>query len=205
MPARPSVLGGGLLERARSTTLALLGVTAAVGLGIVALALNQSWPLIAGSPVPGPPPGDVAVGEARVAVAGPARGPRGTAAPASADAPRARGESSGDQATATPAPARSQEGADQLVAASKPVAAKQSPSGGGGDGRGPSPAPPPQTQAAQPPQPASTPTVSAPAPPPSGESEESPQSAAPASAPGEESFVPAWSEGNGHAYGRDRD
>lgn len=53
--AKPSLLGDSLLERARSTTLALLGVTAAVGLAVVWLALQQGWPLVAGSPVPGLP------------------------------------------------------------------------------------------------------------------------------------------------------
>jgi hypothetical protein len=52
---RPSILGDGLLERARSTSLALIGVTAAVGLGMVALAMNQSWPLVAGGPIPPAP------------------------------------------------------------------------------------------------------------------------------------------------------
>lgn len=51
----PSVLGRGLLVRARSTSLALLGLTTAVGLGMVALALNQGWPLIAGSSIPALP------------------------------------------------------------------------------------------------------------------------------------------------------
>lgn len=64
---KPSVLGGGLLERARSTTLALLGATTAVGLAMVALALNQSWPVIADSPLPVGPPRHEAVGEASVA------------------------------------------------------------------------------------------------------------------------------------------
>lgn len=66
-PKKPSVLGGGLLERVRSTTLALLGVTTAVGLAMVALALNQSWPLIAGSPIPGAPSQQEAIGKATVA------------------------------------------------------------------------------------------------------------------------------------------
>lgn len=51
--SRPSLLGDGLLERARSTSFAMLGLTAAVGLGLVALALNQSWPLLPGGPIPG--------------------------------------------------------------------------------------------------------------------------------------------------------
>jgi hypothetical protein len=64
---KPSVLGGGLLERARSTTLALLGMTTAIGLAMVALALNQSWPLIADSPIPGAPSRQEAIGKATVA------------------------------------------------------------------------------------------------------------------------------------------
>lgn len=64
----PSLLGNGLLERARSTTLALLGLTAAVGLGFIFLALNQDWPLIAGAPIPGA--SHQAVGKATVAAAG---------------------------------------------------------------------------------------------------------------------------------------
>jgi hypothetical protein len=66
---RASVLGEGLLERARSTSLALLGLTAAVGLAMVALALNQGWPLIAGAPIPGFGGKQQAVGDATVAAA----------------------------------------------------------------------------------------------------------------------------------------
>ncbi len=53
--ARFSVLGNGLLERTRSTTFGLLGMTAAVGLAIIAVALHGSWPLIEGSRVPRAP------------------------------------------------------------------------------------------------------------------------------------------------------
>ena len=60
---RPSLLvrllGAGMLERARATSLALLGATAAVGLAIVALALNQGWPLLEGSAIPAAPRQDV--------------------------------------------------------------------------------------------------------------------------------------------------
>jgi hypothetical protein len=52
----PSVLGDGLPERLRSTLVALLGVTAAAGLGIVALALQQGFPLVGSGPLPDPPP-----------------------------------------------------------------------------------------------------------------------------------------------------
>jgi hypothetical protein len=64
--ARASVLGDGLLERIRSTSLALLGLTAAIGLAMVALALNQGWPLVASSPIPGFGSRHQAVGDAAV-------------------------------------------------------------------------------------------------------------------------------------------
>ncbi len=67
LPSGQSVLGDGLLERTRSTSLALLGPTAAIGLAMVALALNQGWPLIAGAPIPGFGSGHQAVGDATVA------------------------------------------------------------------------------------------------------------------------------------------
>jgi hypothetical protein len=81
--ARPSVLGDGLLERARSTSFALLGLTAAVGLGLVALAVNQSWPLIPGGPIPVPPVERAAVHTATVA-ARPTAASGGLAAPSTA-------------------------------------------------------------------------------------------------------------------------
>ena len=71
---KTSVLGDGLLERTRSTSLALLGATAAIGLTMVALALNQGWPLIAGAPIPGFRSEHQAVGKA--AVVAKARGGR---------------------------------------------------------------------------------------------------------------------------------
>jgi len=52
---RPSFAGTGLLERMRSTTFALLGITAAVGLGLVATLSQQSWPLLPSAPLPGLP------------------------------------------------------------------------------------------------------------------------------------------------------
>lgn len=73
---RTSVLGDGLLERTRSTSLALLGATAAIGLAIVALALNQGWPLIAGVPIPGFGSDRQAVGKAAVVARATVRGSR---------------------------------------------------------------------------------------------------------------------------------
>ena len=74
---RASFLGDGILERARSTSLALLGATAALGLAIVALALNQSWPLVPGSPIPGFGENQEAVGDAAIAAQARAAGAGG--------------------------------------------------------------------------------------------------------------------------------
>jgi hypothetical protein len=68
--AMPSVLGDGLLERARSTGFALLGLTAAVCLGLVAFISHQGWPDILGGPIPRPPAEHQAVHERTIA-AGP--------------------------------------------------------------------------------------------------------------------------------------
>jgi len=78
--ARASVLGDGLLERARSTSLALLGFTAAIGLAMVALVFNQGWPLIPGAPIPGLGDGHEAVGDASVAAPAADRGGRAAVA-----------------------------------------------------------------------------------------------------------------------------
>ena len=74
--AKAGILGNGLLERVRSTTLALLGATAALGLTMIALALNQGWPLIAGAPIPGFGSEQQAVGKAAVVAKAKARGGR---------------------------------------------------------------------------------------------------------------------------------
>ncbi len=49
---RPSFAGRGLLERTRSTGFALLGITTAMGLGLVALVSQQNWPYLPASPIP---------------------------------------------------------------------------------------------------------------------------------------------------------
>lgn len=56
--AKLSFAGTGLLERMRSTTFALLGITAAMGLGLVAVAFQQDWPLLPAAPIPGLPGND---------------------------------------------------------------------------------------------------------------------------------------------------
>jgi hypothetical protein len=63
---RPSLAGTGLPERMRSTTFALLGLTAAAGLGMVAIFSQQGWPLLAPSPLPAVGTGPVAIDDAAI-------------------------------------------------------------------------------------------------------------------------------------------
>jgi hypothetical protein len=99
---RPSLAGTGLTERMRSTTFALLGITAAAGLGMVAIFSQQGWPLLSPSPVPSAPMGQTAVHPAvtlgpagtRAGIAGPARPASGSLFAAGAS-PAHRGAGSG--------------------------------------------------------------------------------------------------------------
>jgi hypothetical protein len=63
---RLSLAGDGLPERMRSTTFALLGITAATCLGLVAVFSQQEWPLLSPGPVPAAPAGPTAVGDAAI-------------------------------------------------------------------------------------------------------------------------------------------
>lgn len=206
LPGRSTLLGGGLLERARSTTLALLGVTAAVGLAIVALALNQSLPLIPGSPIPGTSSRHAAVGKATVAAGTAVEKPRST--PAGAADRQGQGASSTggphragapDEAPPGSAPADS---AEFVVSPSAPAKPRGGRSHGTPDQQNPVPA-------AKQPQPASaTPAVPTPDKPessPPAVTETPPPTATTSEAPADESHVPPWSHGNGHAYGRGDD
>lgn len=203
---KPSVLGGGLLERARSTTLALLGVTTAVGLAMVALALNQSWPLIADSPLPEAPAGQEAIGKATVAAqATPdvARAGLSTAASATYfDPSRVASKVDGGDA---PAPQAGSAPSAELVVA---PAAPSEPQGDTPAGAAkPSPAPSPAGNAPQPPaSPAPEPAQPEPAPPapPQSPPVVEPTPPATASEAPVESSVPPWSNGKGHAYGREK-
>lgn len=51
--AKPSFAGTGLLERMRSTTFAILGITAAMCLGLVAIVSQQGFPVLPALPIPG--------------------------------------------------------------------------------------------------------------------------------------------------------
>lgn len=193
-----------MLERARTTTLGLLGATAAVGLAIVALAANQDWPLVAGSGIPPLPPRHQSVGEATVA-AGVRAPTQITAAIGQAQAPADPGSrrSAGQRDSVTPEDGGS---SSFVVAQSTPV------DSGGGGGRSPA-----QPQGAPPaieqPQQASGTPVSAPAETPAAPS--APQPAAPAPSPPspttsevdpeDDVSPPSWSNGKGHGYGQDDD
>lgn len=198
---RPSVLGHGMLERARATSLALLGLTAAVGLAIVALALNQGWPLIADSSIPRVPPPRQAVGAASIVAGAEATGANppfsGRAARQSGGTARsASGRSVGGSPAAVPPTTGS---AELVIAPPAPPKPAGGPSHGGSKPTRPPVAEQPQqgsTTGAAPPE-ASPESIPPPAP-----VEPGPPTATPSEAPSE-SHVPSWSNGRGHAYGRD--
>lgn len=197
--AHATLLGDGMLERARATTLGLLGAAGAVGLAMIALVFNQGWPLVAGGPVPPLPPREQAVAKARVvattnphrqATAGAASRPRGSSG-RRGDA----GRSEAPESDSTPPPS-----SELAVVPAAPVDRQGDapPSDGNAVPAPAEPKPAParqiQTDASEQ-APASPPAAApppAPAPPPATASE----------APPPESSVPPWSHGKGHAYGR---
>jgi hypothetical protein len=195
---RPSVLGDGLLERARATSLALLGLTAAVGLTIVALALNQGWPLVEGSPVTRIASRHQGIAEATVASdtrSGGSRLDRRDASPM----PRESDGGSG----AVPAPEAPQAPTEVVVSHSAPAKPADDRSSGSPPPGPPAPGRPdeaPSVPAATHPA-AQTPP---PPPPPVDTVETEPPAATVSEAPAE-SNVPPWSNGRGHAYGRGDD
>lgn len=148
---RLSLAGDSFIERARSTTFALLGSMAAVGLAIVALALQQDWPLLGNNPIPGP-----ARESGTMRISGAVALTRPAAGPAIAAAGVARSASSAGRAAARPNHRPNGDRA-QLVASPLPVAAPPAPAA-----PGPAP-PPPVTSTPAPATPA--PESSTPAPP----------------------------------------
>jgi hypothetical protein len=182
-----SVFGDGLLERARSTSFALLGVVAAIGLGMVAFVLNQGWPVTVGGPLPGAPAqstpvggGAVALGhraERRLEAVGRADGPRPAAAGGGAAQPQ---ESDSDPppslvvATSRPAPPHDRVPPSRPHSEPKPV---------NGSPSAPEPAP----------SPASSPTPSSASPPQAVASSENQGS--------ERSHGKGWGHGGGGGHG----
>jgi hypothetical protein len=192
-PGRYSLLGSGLLERARSTSLALLGVTAAVGLAMVSLAVNQGWPLIAGAPIPGFGDQHQAVGKATIAAS--ARpgsqgrvGRRASGKHGSAVSTHPSRQSGGT-------PAQPPGSAGNAVANSTPA---DSPAAGS---PGPAPSPAPVAAQPAPSPPAPEPASSAPAASPPGSS---PKSAPEAATPSQPSLASGDAGGHdhGHHFGR---
>jgi hypothetical protein len=198
-----SVIGDGLLERARATSLGLLGITAAVGLAIVALAFNQGWPLVAGSPVPALPPLHQDVGKATVADAA-SGGARSDAKPGSTpQQDGAGGESARPDTGPAPSDGASPAPSSQLVVAPS-APAKTDGDAPRGEGSNPEPAPAKPKQPSPSPSPDQPPaTQQAPAEPAPAAPEPEPTSppATISEAP-PTSNVPPWSNGKGHAYGR---
>ncbi len=195
-----------MLERARATSLALLGATAAVGLAIVALALHQSWPLIPGSPIPPVQPREQAIGPAAIVSPAGVSGPalvgahaHARAAPRGARATRSHPNAAGDAAGNAPSPS-----AVPVVAPPQPVES----------GPAHQAEPPPHPKAPSKPQPvqptptetqtvASSPSEPEPAPAPApAPAPPPPVATAAETPPEEESDLPPWSHGHGHGYGR---
>jgi hypothetical protein len=158
--AGTSVAGDGMRERLQSATFAMFGVVTAIGLVLVGIAYNQTWPDFADSPIPGMPA--ERVGRATIAadaVHGQAKSGNGPASHGSAPAghadvvpDRSSGPNGSPQQVPTPAPAA--------------VGPGPAPSGQGGvDVPAPhAPAPAGQSPAAAPPAPVAAQPAPAPAP-----------------------------------------
>jgi hypothetical protein len=117
---RPSLAGTGLAERMRSTTFALLGLTAAAGLGLVAIFSQPGWPLLSPDPLPSSPRQGVDVG---VPIANP-QGP-----PATADGTRGGAGQAPSSAAAAPT-----EGSGSRLAGSVRIVAPPNPPSSTGGG-----------------------------------------------------------------------
>lgn len=205
---RPSVLGEGLLERARAISLALLGVTAAVGLAIIALVMNQSWPLVAGSSIPVISPQHQVIGKATVAA-----GMRSTEAEAGQARFVDHGPPLGHAAGTGHEPqGPGLAGSPASTDSTELVVAPSSPAKPNGNRPHSSPKPEP-TPVVQQPQQASQaspgPSATEPAAVPVSQppAETTPPGATTSEGPVSESDsdVPSWSHGGGHAYGHDDD
>jgi hypothetical protein len=196
--ARPAVFGTGMLERARATSLALLGLIAAVGLAIVALALNQGRPLVADSSIPRIPPVHQGVDQAKIVAAARSRqvssAGRADSARLDAGATSAPPVGGGGIPAATPEPAT----AEPVVAPADPREPRDDSSNGSPEDGQPAPSRPEPAPTGRPapgsPPPAQPVEVIETTPPDATVSEAPPAA--------EESYVPSWSKGKGHAYGR---
>lgn len=181
--ARKRILGDGILDRARATSLGLLGVTAALGLAMVALALNQNWPLIPGAPIPGFGDRQQAIGDASVAADAKASSNRTLQGSAGGQPPGAPARPAGKGAEGRPSPADSQPRIPESVVVSDSTPASSPVDRSAGDA---SPTPAPAAQ-----QPVATPAPASPPTPVSGVSSPPQPPADSASAPPVQTPVPA--------------
>jgi hypothetical protein len=131
-----SSVGGGLFARARAVSFALLGMTAAVGLGLVAFISQVGWPDIRGGPIPGLP---IEHGAAHARV--PAPGPT---APVHVLAHALKGRTAFVPGPSTPTvlPTSGVSGSSEVGAPLPPKAHGGGPSGSGDAGGSPAGQPP---------------------------------------------------------------
>jgi hypothetical protein len=174
----PSFAGNGLTERMRSTSFALLGLTAAAGLALVAIFAQPGFSLISPAPLPDEPSIGESIGNARKLPLG--HNPVALVSARPAPALRANGESSASGAPSGGVPGHSSEPVQGQSAPAEttppapvpsPTSAPgpsggQNPGGGNKTGDTPSPAPTtaPQPAATTPSSPTSSPHPSSPKP-----------------------------------------
>lgn len=180
--ALPSLLGRGLPERLRSTSLALTGVVAAACLGMIGLTLQHGLPLASSGPIHEPVESDVAPAKV-VAERNSARQTENGAASARPVSPAPRSALAADDEPIPVAPAPSP----------PVVGASPDPKAGG---RGDDPSRPPAKPPAQP-SPAPTPS-----PAPAEDPVATPSRELPDPAPEEPAEEPSTVPGKGHAYGK---
>jgi hypothetical protein len=195
----PSLLGDGLLERARSTSFALLGLVAAVGLAMIALVLHQGLPIPAGGPLPDIGGEREAIGDASVAAQ--ARNRSGYTVRGGASGRQGSKASTPPQnrtAGGTPAGSRSPRSEGLVVSRATPVGPSEEGSPGGSPpSSGPVSQIPPSPPAAAP---SPSPEVPSPTPPPQTGPSPSPQPVLASDDSGEH----AHGRGGGHAYGHSK-
>lgn len=178
---RLSVSGSGLPERLRSTIFALLGLTAAAGLALVAIFAQPGFPLLEPVPLPGGPAAKESIADAEKLP--PVQGRAPSAAKGKTAVPSAPTEGTGgDRASGGSAPGGV--GADGGSSAGVPAPADPAPAGAGSGGNGSGGARHPAHTAT--PHPAPTPEPSSPAAPASSPKPVAPAPQATASSPSPE-------------------
>lgn len=185
---RPSFAGRGLVERMRTTAFALLGVTTAMALGLVALISQQDWPYLPVGPIPsyqaehGRLENAIALAPAAVGLGISSRG-----------APASRVHAAAGTGVVPPTEPRLSGSHRVPYQTAAPDPVPQQPAG--------VPAPPPgASPTGQPPSPTGQPPAQPPAPPPVA-APAAPTPTTPSPSPPPEA---AGNPGKGHAYGREK-